>query len=144
MQSGIASTSASSRHPGRRPANLAMRLLIGIFLCSFVSCGGGTSPIQTVPPPPPDFSVSTQPTSLLIAAGASQSVQVSVTGINGFSASVQVTATLPSGLTALPSSFSLSIGTPQQVMISAGASAANGSATVTFTAVSGSLMHTAQ
>jgi hypothetical protein len=121
-----------------------MRLLIGIFLCSFVSCGGGTSPIQTVPPPPPDFSVSTQPTSLLIAAGASQSVQVSVTGINGFSASVQVTATLPSGLTALPSSFSLSIGTPQQVMISAGASAANGSATVTFTAVSGSLMHTAQ
>ncbi len=125
-------------------SHLAKRFLMAIVLAPLISCGGGTSPTQTIPPPPPDFSISAQPTSLLVEPGASGTVQVSVTGVNGFSASVQVSATLPSGLTASPSSFSLSIGAPQQVTISASSTAANGITTIIFTAASGALSHTAQ
>ncbi|MGC2557458.1 MAG: hypothetical protein WA389_01430, partial [Terriglobales bacterium] len=81
---------------------------------------------------------------LVIAPGGTQSVQISVTGVNGFSGSVQVTTTPPSGITVSPSSFSVSVGTPAQVTISAAASLSPGTATLSFTGSSGSASHTAQ
>lgn len=107
---------------------------------SFVSCGSGGSSGG----PQSNFSLSTQPATLVIAPGGTQSVQISVTGVNGFSGSVQVTATPPSGITVSPSSFSVSTGTPEQLTISAAASLSPGTATLSFTGNSGSASHTVQ
>src|ERR1700733_9722967 len=119
---------------------LLARLSILTMCVSFVSCGSGGSSGG----PQSNFSLSTQPATLVIAPGGTQSVQISVTGVNGFSGSVQVTATPPSGITVSPSSFSVSTGTPEQLTISAAASLSPGTATLSFTGNSGSASHTVQ
>ncbi len=93
----------------------------------------------------PDFSLQLSPSSAALTAGGSaQSVSVMAIAANGFSGSVQVTlAGLPQGVTATPSTLTLSPGTGQQVSLTASASAASGTASVVFTGTSGSLSHTA-
>jgi len=111
--------------------------------CALLSCGGCSSsggPSGTQP----DFSLSAEPTTLVIAPDGTQAAQLSASAINGFSGSVQVSATLPSGFAMSPNSFSLSTGTPQQVTISASSGVLPGTVTITLTGQSGSITHTAQ
>lgn len=112
-------------------------------ICFLASCGGGVSPTGSTGPQP-DFSLSAQPATLVIAPGGTQSAQVSVSGIFGFDGNVQVTATSPSGVTISPNSFTVSIGTSQQLTISASSSVSAGTLTLSFTGASGSLTHSAQ
>jgi hypothetical protein len=115
-------------------------LSITLICCSLVSCGGGSGSGG----PRPDFSLSIQPSTLVIAPGGTQSIEVSVSGEKGFSGSVQVTATPPSGISISPSSVSVSTGVPQQLTVSAAASLPPGTATVSFSGTSGSTSHNTQ
>ena len=94
---------------------------------------------------PADFSLSVTPASIsLTANGTAATVSVLATAQNGFSSSVPVSiAGLPAGVTAQPSSFSLTPGTPTTVTLTAPAGTAAGSSTATFTGTSGTLTHTA-
>ncbi|MGB8028485.1 MAG: pyrrolo-quinoline quinone [Terracidiphilus sp.] len=92
----------------------------------------------------PDFSISASVTNLSLTSGSQQPVNLSATALNGFSGTISVVVTgLPAGVTASPSSFNLVPGTPQQVALSASASAAASTSTVQFVATSGALSHTA-
>jgi hypothetical protein len=95
--------------------------------------------------PTPDFSLQLSPSSAALTAGsATQSVTVTAVAANAFSSSVQVTiGGLPQGVTATPSTLTLSPGTGQKVNLTASASAVGGTASVVFTGTSGSLSHAA-
>ena len=99
----------------------------------------------SAPPPAPDFTLSLSPVNLSLTAGAAgRSIAVTVSAVNGFSGRVDVAlAGLPAGVTAAPSVLSLEPGTPQNVTLTAAATAHTGNATVVFTATSGSLTHKA-
>ncbi len=99
--------------------------------------------IQAVPPP--DFSLSVTPASAtLVANGTPASVSVLATGQNGFSGNVQVALTgLPAGVTAQPSTLTLTPGTAASVVLTAPSSTAAASSTATFTGTSGALTHAA-
>ena len=99
----------------------------------------------TAPAAQPDFSISITPQSLsLVTGGPGQQVQVTATALNGFTASANVALSgLPTGVTATPATLTLTPGTPQSVTLTAASSAPAGSASVLFTATSGSLTHTA-
>lgn len=85
------------------------------------------------------------PTSQMVNGGSSASVSLSVTAINGFSSEVSVQVSgLPTGVSASPTSITLTPGTAQQVNFSADANASTTSQTVTFTGVSASLTHAAK
>ncbi|WP_324834746.1 pyrrolo-quinoline quinone [Alloacidobacterium sp.] len=79
----------------------------------------------------------------MLTAGANeQTVVIASTALNGFSGKINVTLSgLPSGVTANPSSLSLSPGTPQNITLTAAANAAIGNATVTFTGTSSAITH---
>ena len=100
----------------------------------------------TAPAPVPDFSLTIATNSLSITAGsgAGATVAVTATALNGFTSSVAVTlAGLPSGVSASPSTLTLTPGQPQNVKLVASASSPAGSSAVTFTGTSGSLTHAA-
>ncbi|MBV8631756.1 MAG: PQQ-binding-like beta-propeller repeat protein [Silvibacterium sp.] len=92
-----------------------------------------------------DFSLNIAPTGLALTAGASgQTIGVTANPLNGFSGTVNVSlAGLPSGVTANPSTLSLTPGVNGNVLLTATASATASSAAVTFTGTSGSLSHAA-
>ncbi|MFC5863825.1 beta strand repeat-containing protein [Acidicapsa dinghuensis] len=91
----------------------------------------------------PNFAFSASPTSLSLAPGQTgTAIQFSSTAQNGFSSPVTVTFSgLPSGVTASPSSLTLTPGTPQSVTFTASSSATPGSSTITVTATSETLTH---
>jgi hypothetical protein len=94
---------------------------------------------------PADFSLSVMPASVnLTANGAATTVSVLATAQNGFTSNVQVAITgLPTGVTAQPSSLTLTPGTAATVSLAAPAGTAAGSSTATLTGTSGALTHTA-
>lgn len=96
-------------------------------------------------PPPPDFSLSVNPQSLTLTAGASgQQVAVNAAAQNGFSGTVAVALSgLPTGVTASPSTLNLTPGTSQNMTLTAASTATTGNATVTFAGTAPSLSHTA-
>jgi hypothetical protein len=96
-------------------------------------------------PAVPDFSLSVNPQSLSLIIGTTgQPVQLTATALNGFTGTASVALSgLPAGVTANPASLSISPGAPQSVTLTAANSAQAGSASVVFTATSGSLTHTA-
>jgi hypothetical protein len=100
--------------------------------------------LLSVTPPPQDFSLSATPSSIsLQAGGASLKINLTLTGINGFTSPVTVTMNgVPLGVTASPSSLSLIPGTAQQTTLSAAGYTAPGLATILLTATSGALTHT--
>jgi hypothetical protein len=81
-------------------------------------CGGGgnsaPNPAPT-PTPAPDFTLSASPAQINIGLGFAQNVTVSVAQSGSvLSAPIAVTISgLPSGVTATPSTFNLSVGGPQ-------------------------------
>ena len=96
--------------------------------------------------PPPDYSLSASPSSITISSsGGSQTVNVSVSPINSFASAVSVAVgALPAGVSASPSSFNLSAGAQQAVVISATLGTQLPTTTVTFQSTSGTLSHSAQ
>ncbi len=96
----------------------------------FPGCTGGS----------PDFSLSASPGTLSVAQGSNGTSTMTVTPLNGFSGSVNLTATgLPSGVTAgfSPNPTTLT----STLTLTASATATTGTSTVTITGVSGSLTH---
>jgi len=76
-------------------------LLLICFLLESLGCGGGSSGVPPPPPPPPqaDFSIGFSTNSFNLQQGAtSPAITLSVTPLNGFTGTVQVTLTgLPAG-----------------------------------------------
>ena len=105
----------------------------------------GSLMVQAAPPPAADFSLSVKPASLsLTANGTASTVSVLATAVNGFSSNVSVALSgLPPGVTAQPSSLTLTPGTAATLSLTAAVGTAPVSATITFTGSSGSLTHTA-
>ncbi|HEY4358383.1 MAG TPA: hypothetical protein VGN16_21735 [Acidobacteriaceae bacterium] len=95
--------------------------------------------------PAPDFSFAFSPASLTLTAGAlGQQTAVSATAVNGFSGVINIAlASLPSGVTASPSTLALTPGTPQTVTLTAAANATLGASSLNVQGQSGSLTHTA-
>ena len=80
----------------------------------------------------------------LTIGGVGEPVQLTASALNGFSGTTNVSLSgLPAGVTASPTTLSLSPGAPQNVTFTAGNSAQAGTASVVFTGISGSLTHTA-
>src|ERR1700722_12955331 len=117
---------------------------VGIVSLLLTGCGGGAgSPTQTGGGG--DFSISASPTTLALGAGDSQIVTVSATGINDFTASINVSVSgLPSGVTANPATFSIVPGGQQQVTVAVAPSTQPLTATLAFQGTSGSLTHSVQ
>src|SRR5207247_5581498 len=93
-----------------------------------------------------DFSVSVSPSPMGVPKGSSGSSTITITGSNGFTGSVSVSASVPSGLTAsfASSCVMLSTGVVRNstvLMVSAGSSTPLGTYTVYVTGASGSLSH---
>jgi len=95
--------------------------------------------------PRPDFSLTVAPTTLSLTAGATgKSVSVTANALNGFTSNVSVSLSgLPAGVTASPSTLTLTPGVAQNLTLSASTSAKAGTATIPFTGTSGTLIHTA-
>jgi hypothetical protein len=95
--------------------------------------------------PQADFSLSAQPSAVTLTAnGTAQTVSVLATAANGFSSNVQVTiAGLPAGVTAQPSTLTLTPGTAATLSLTAPVGTAAAVATATLTGTSGALTHTA-
>lgn len=98
----------------------------------FPNCGG---------PATPDFSLSASPSSVSVVQGSNASSTITVTDLNGFTGSVNLSASgLPAGVTATFNPASTT-GT-SSVTFTASATATVGTSTVTITGTSGSLTHT--
>ncbi len=117
-----------------------------VFACS--NCGGGGGGPSTSPPPPVgDFAITMSPGHLSAAAGAQTStISISVTGLNGFSGSVNVALSgLPAGATTQPSGpFTVNAGATQSFVVAVPASAAEGVFSIQAAASKGSLQHSTQ
>jgi hypothetical protein len=111
----------------RRRIRRALDLLPGLLLLAAYGCGGGSSNFQTSPPPPPpppqpDFSIGFSINSVNLQQGSTSSpVNLSVTSLNGFTGSVQVTLTgLMNGVISNPvSPFNIAAGSSTPVLFSA-------------------------
>jgi len=103
-------------------------------------CGGGAGSPPS-PPPAPSFTLSLSPSSVtLMQGGTEQSVQVSVTGQNGFTGSVSVTVSgLPTGVTVSPASLSVTSGGNGSFDLSASSTAEVAQQAVSVTGASGTL-----
>jgi endoglucanase len=95
------------------------------------------------PPPTPDFSLSTSPTSVTVNRGASATSIITIARLNGFTNSVGLSVSgLPGGVTAAFNPTSTT-GTSSTLTLTASATAAAGPATVTVTGTGGGLSRTA-
>jgi hypothetical protein len=97
----------------------------------------------TVSVPQPDYTLALSPGSLTVVAGTTSApVSVTASGVNSFTGTVSVAITgLPSGVTANPSTLTLTPGVAQTTTLTVPMSTAAGSSTVTFTGAAGSLVH---
>lgn len=103
----------------------------------FSPCGG---------PPQPDFSISASPAALTVAAGQFGTSTITVTSLNGFSASTSLSASgLPNGVTAtfVPNPITPPMGgnATSTLTLTAAPNAPSGVSTVTVTGTSGGLVH---
>ena len=117
--------------------------------CVFVlGCGAGSGSGGTNPSPQPlapGFTLSLSPANVTVArGGASQAVQVSVAGQNGFAGSVSVTVgALPSGVTVSPSSLSVASGAQATFTLSASSAAQIMQESIVVQGVSGTISENA-
>jgi YVTN family beta-propeller protein len=92
------------------------------------------------PSPPPDFAISSSPSSLTVNSGSSGSSTITVTSINGFTGTVSLAASSILGTSLNPTSISGGAGT-SQLSITVPANTASGTYTVTVTSTSNTLSH---
>ncbi len=113
-------------------------LMLPIFAIVASGCGS-SSPA----PAQPDFVLTASVASLTLTPGGSaQPVTLTATAENGFSGTIQVAITgLPTGVTATPATVTLTAGAPQQINLTASATAAAATVAVQFVATSGALSH---
>jgi subtilase family serine protease len=106
---------------------------------------GVGSPLTTnfAAPPSPDFSVSATPNSLTTLAGTQTATTINMNSLNGFTGTVSLSTTLPSGWTANPLTNTITGSSSYQLAITPPVGTAAGTYTVTVTGTSGSLTHTA-
>ncbi len=92
-----------------------------------------------------DFSLSVTPPAVSVAQGAqSDAVQIAVASLHGLTGNVSIAVSgLPAGLTATPTTSMLQLDNREPMAFTADDTAAIGTANVTITATSGSLVHTA-
>jgi hypothetical protein len=113
-----------------------------ISLALLTSCGstGSTSSTPSQLPPPLSISLTLSRTQIFMSAGSSQSLSVSVSGQNGFSGLVTVTATgVPSGMTVSPTPLVVNSGSAGMLNFVTAASAAAGQSQITLSAASGAI-----
>ena len=94
------------------------------------------------PPPPPSFTLTASPGSVLVSQGStSVPVQLSVQGVNGFQGTVSVSLQgLPVGVTTSPAfPLSISAGGNQSATLTVGSTVARGNYSLTFGGSSGTL-----
>jgi Protein of unknown function (DUF1800) len=153
--SGLPSGVTASFGPGSTTnANSTLNILtltasssatLGAATVTVTGTGGGLTRTTTISltvnqPPPPNFTLSANPTSLTINRGASGTCAITVTRLNGFTNNVTLIASgLPSGVTA---SFNPT-GTGSVLTLAASSAATLGGATVTVTGTGGGLTRTA-
>lgn len=88
---------------------------------------------------PGTFTLTATPATVALTAGSSATFSLTAVAANGFNQTIPITlAGLPTGVTAMPSSFSLTPGTAQKVTLSAASGATANAVTLTFTGSTGS------
>jgi hypothetical protein len=118
------------------PSNGAFNWKTRIASFKFPSCGGT--------PPPNDFSISANPTSLSIAQGGSGTSTISTAVTSGTAGTVNLTASVsPTGPTASLNPTSVTAGGSSTLTVNVGSSVAAGSYTVTVTGTEGTATHNA-
>ena len=103
--------------------------VLGALLIFAEGCGGGGGGGTQTPPLQPDFAIAFSTAAISLSQGnASAPLTVSVSGLNGFSGSVQVVLSgIPSGVTTAPvSPFSIAAGQSVSVIFGAAPTAATG------------------
>lgn len=114
------------------------------FLVCLALTSCGTMSNSSTKSPGGDFTLMVSPAALTLTASGSGQVSVTASAVNGFSGNVSVAISgLPGGVTASPSTLSLTPGVAQTTSLAAAVSAAAATPTVTFTGTSGSLSHAA-
>lgn len=110
----------------------------GVTAASGGGGGGGGTPAN------PDFSIAATPATLTLQAGGQASFTVSVSAASGFTGNVAVAISgAPSGVTLSSSTLTVAAGGSAVVMLTASAAAPAATSTITLSASSGSLLHTA-
>lgn len=146
LPSGV--TAAFSTNPATTTSTLTLTAsataTVGAATVTITGTSGSLSHTATVSitvNASPNFSLAASPSSVTISQGAAGTSTVTITRLNGFTASVTMSASgLPSGVTA---AFSPNPGTTtSRLTLTASATASPGPATVTITGTSGSLTHT--
>ncbi len=115
-------------------------VFLGVLLaCVLAGCGGGSDSSKR------DFSLVAAPSTIsVIPGGEAQSLAVIASAVNGFTGDVTVTmGSLPTGVTATPSSLHVAAGSQGQIKIVASASAVPGTTSVSLTGASNALSHNA-
>jgi hypothetical protein len=88
----------------------------------------------TAPPPPDVVTLTLTPPSETLAVGTFEQISITGEGRTGYTGPIQVTISgLPTGVTANPSSITLTAGVAQAIVLTAGATATPGTSDVTFT-----------
>lgn len=123
-----------------------MMMKRGLFASLFaitavLGCGGGSNNSTPPPPPNPDFTLSViSPTS--VTQGSSGNVTVTVSPLNGFTGTVNVTLTASqNGITAAP--IQVAAGSSGSLVVAVDASVPAAAHNATVSGTSGSLSHTA-
>ena len=122
-------------------------LVVGIALLFGAGCSPGNffqqpSPANSNPGANGDFLI-IPPPSITVVEGQSANGIIGVTGLNGLSTPVNLTITgLPSGVTASPSTLSLTPASSATVQLSASAGASVGTYTAAMTGSAAGVTHT--
>ncbi len=114
-------------------------LVLGCFFAAILSsCGGGGQPSSTA-----GFSIAASPATLAVVPGASGAGTVTLSPVNGFTGSVNVTiSNLPAGVTATPNPTQFSISSSpvsQPITVSVAFDAQLQNSAVALTGISGSV-----
>lgn len=116
-----------------------LALLPILMVLTLAGCGSGSSTAAA----PGDYTLSATPASVSLAPGGSTTLSVLASATGSFAGTINVTITgLPAGITATPSTLALTPGTAQALTLKASSSSVAGSATITLTGTSGTLVHT--
>jgi hypothetical protein len=112
-------------------------LALGCVALTAGGCGSNVAAIQ-------DFTLSVAPATVALTAGGTAQITVTSSAVNGYNGQIAVTmAGLPAGVTASPSSATMTPGTTQAITLTAAASAATSSGIVTIAGTSGAHVHSA-
>ena len=113
----------------------ALAVVFLMASCDSNNSGGGSPPPST-----PDFTFTATGPSGSVVSGASATVQLNSAALNGFTGSIQVSYTLPSGFqTDTPSPVALAVGVAKSIKLTVPEVTANASYNIMFTATSGTL-----